>query len=57
MDFIFAIVTGANSSDFDIYTSITAAGIVLDKPFLDHKWDETVKLQMVNVRSCLLRTS
>ncbi|KAH8802564.1 short-chain dehydrogenase/reductase SDR [Xylogone sp. PMI_703] len=27
---------------------ITAAGILVDKPFLEHGWEETYKLQMIN---------
>ncbi|KAI9874895.1 MAG: hypothetical protein M1830_009149 [Pleopsidium flavum] len=27
---------------------VTAAGIVLDKPFLSHGWEETIRVQMVN---------
>ncbi|KAI9811868.1 MAG: hypothetical protein M1827_005219 [Pycnora praestabilis] len=27
---------------------LTAAGIVLDKPFFQHTWDETLKVQLVN---------
>jgi short-subunit dehydrogenase len=29
---------------------ITAAGIVLSKPFIEHEWDETMKIKLVNVR-------
>lgn len=32
-----------------IDSCVTAAGIVLDKPFLEHGWDETLRVQMVNV--------
>lgn len=32
-----------------IDSCVTAAGIVLDKPFLEHEWEETLKVQMVNV--------
>ncbi|KAI1619190.1 hypothetical protein EDD37DRAFT_698809 [Exophiala viscosa] len=28
---------------------ITAAGLVLDKPFLDHEWEESAKIMNVNV--------
>jgi NAD(P)-dependent dehydrogenase (short-subunit alcohol dehydrogenase family) len=31
-----------------IDSCVTAAGIVLDKDFLDHKWEETLRVQMVN---------
>ncbi|KAK4899875.1 hypothetical protein LTR28_001469, partial [Elasticomyces elasticus] len=31
-----------------IDSCVTAAGIVLDKPFLEHGWDETLRVQMVN---------
>lgn len=34
---------------------ITAAGIVLSKPFVEHEWDETMRVQMVNV--CLYPTA
>lgn len=34
---------------------VTAAGIVLDKPFLEHQWDETLRVQTVNVRDKFLR--
>ncbi len=29
---------------------ITAAGVVLSKPFIDHEWDETMRIELVNVR-------
>jgi hypothetical protein len=29
--------------------SVTAAGIVLDKAFLDHEWEESMRLLNVNV--------
>jgi short-subunit dehydrogenase len=29
---------------------ITAAGIVLSKSFIEHEWDETMKIKLVNVR-------
>lgn len=29
---------------------ITAAGIVLSKPFIEHEWDETMQIKLVNVR-------
>jgi sorbose reductase len=29
---------------------ITAAGIVLSKAFVDHEWDETMRIELVNVR-------
>lgn len=36
-------------SDFGgIHGCVTAAGIVLDKAFLDHQWDETLRVQVVN---------
>lgn len=31
------------------YPSITAAGLVLDKPFHDHEWEECSKILNVNV--------
>jgi len=30
--------------------SITAAGIVLDKPFLEHEWEESARILNVNVK-------
>ena len=30
------------------HCSITAAGIVIDKPFLDHEWDESLRILNVN---------
>ena len=30
--------------------SVTAAGITLDKPFLEHTWEEASRLQHVNVK-------
>lgn len=34
-------------------SSVTAAGIVIDKPFLDHKWEESMKVLNVNVSNIL----
>lgn len=30
--------------------SVTAAGIVIDKPFLEHAWEESMRVLNVNVR-------
>ncbi|KAI9871148.1 MAG: hypothetical protein M1830_003262 [Pleopsidium flavum] len=35
---------------------VTAAGIVLDKPFLSHGWEETIRVQMVNPTDGLQKT-
>ena len=29
---------------------ITAAGVVLSKSFIEHEWDETLRIELVNVR-------
>ncbi len=34
---------------------ITAAGVVLSKPFIDHEWDETVRIELVNVRNTAMK--
>ncbi|RAR10302.1 short chain dehydrogenase [Stemphylium lycopersici] len=37
------------------YYHVTAAGIVADKPFFDHKWEECERLLKVNVLACMER--
>lgn len=48
-----AVLTTGKTSRYVPYetnlSSVTVAGIVIDKPFLDHEWEESMGLLNVNV--------
>lgn len=35
------------------YRSVPAAGVVVDKPFLDHTWEDCERQMKINVRNLL----
>jgi len=41
---------GTQNADTSTLISVTCAGIALDKPFLEHTWDESRRILDINVR-------